>query len=423
MSLERSTASRLIVVIGFCLAIVLGLTACGGSSSSSGGETAEATTTESETATPPAEEEGEAEGGEAAEGEAETTSAESGSWENMLVGELGFDMSKYCGQKPMKIGSIDGFGSNTWRVQVRALLEKTASECPNVTSYEYFNANLDPEKYNSTISAWAAQGVNVIVAFDDFGQAAVPAYRAAQLQGVKVVTDNATPGNARVPQDVTAAVITNWANAAEQWVNFFAGATKGTAKVALIGGPAGNQNDTPAIEGIKAAAEKTNGKVELIETEPVVGNWEAAKTQQATTALLTKHPDVNAVVLTAQFVAPAVNQAFEEAGKPLPLTAGEATSNEVICESLKLAKEDPNYQAMSLDATGNQAALALAKGVAAYQEIEAPELGPTEGLTEVNMPVYMDTSTGVIPPCSKTLPPGADLSMAMTEEEVAKATG
>ena len=108
---------------------------------------------------------------------------------------------------------------------------------------------------------------------------------------------------------------------------------------------------------------------------------------------------------------------------PLPATAGEATSNEVICEAIKLHKEDPSYQAMSLDATGQQAALALAKGVAAYQEIEAPELGPTEGLTEVNMPVYLDTSTGKIPPCSKTLPPGSDLSFPLTEKEIAEAVG
>ena len=77
---------------------------------------------------------------------------------------------------------------------------KDGEECPNVTEVKYFDANLDPEKFNSTVSAWAAQGVNIIVAFDDFGQSAVPAFKAAQLAGVKVVTDNAIPGNAQIPE-------------------------------------------------------------------------------------------------------------------------------------------------------------------------------------------------------------------------------
>ena len=295
-----------------------------------------------------------------------------GEYGQLEIGELNFDMSKYCGEKPTVVGAIDGFGGNTWRVETRALIEKTAKECPNVTEVKYFNANLDPEKFNSTISAWAAQGVNIIVAFDDFGQSAVPAFKPSAA-GVKVVTDNAIPGNAQIPGDVTAAVIPDFEKGGKEWVEFLNEATKEKGQIALIGGPAGNQFDTPSQEAMEKAIEETGAGVEFVESEPVVANWELAKTQQATAALLNKYPDLNGVVLTAMFAAPAANRAFEAAGKPLPAIAGQSSSNEVICEIHEKQQKEPNYNVFSLDGSAQQAALALAKGMAAYQEIEAPE--------------------------------------------------
>ena len=72
----------------------------------------------------------------------------------------------------------------------------------------------------------------------------------------------------------------------------------------------------------------------------------------------------------------------------------------------------------SLDGSAQQAALALAKGMAAYQEIEAPELGPTDEPTKANYKVYIDTLNNLLPPCEKSLPGGADLSTALTKPEI-----
>jgi ribose transport system substrate-binding protein len=416
MNIHGSTAWRRIMILGLlCAALGIVVTACGGGSSSTSGgsstteEPAEEPAEETGTETPAAETE--------AEGETETVGAE-GEYGQLEIGELNFDMSKYCGEKPTVVGAIDGFGGNTWRVETRALIEKTAKECPNVSEVKYFDANLDPEKYNSTISAWAAQGVNVIVAFDDFGQSAVPAFKAAQLQGVKVVTDNAIPGNAKIPTDVTAAVIPDFEKGGTEWVEFLNEATNGKGKIALIGGPAGNLFDTPSQEAMEKAIEETGAGIEFVESEPVVANWELAKTQQATAALLNKYPDLDGVVLTAMFAAPAVNRAFEAAGKPLPAIAGQSSSNEVICEIHEKQQKDPNYNVFSLDGSAQQAALALAKGMAAYQEIEAPELGPTDEPTKANYKVYIDTLKNMLPPCEKSLPGGADLSTALTKSEI-----
>jgi ribose transport system substrate-binding protein len=416
MNIHGSTAWRRIMILGLlCAALGLGVAACGGgdSSTSGGSSTSEEPAEEANSETTASDTEGEAE----PEGETETASAE-GEYGQLEIGELNFDMSKYCGEKPTVVGAIDGFGGNTWRVETRALIEKTAKECPNVTEVKYFDANLDPEKFNSTISAWAAQGVNIIVAFDDFGQSAVPAFKAAQLAGVKVVTDNAIPGNAQIPGDVTAAVIPDFEKGGKEWVEFLNEATKEKGKIALIGGPAGNLFDTPSQEAMEKAIEETGAGIEFVESEPVVANWELAKTQQATAALLNKYPDLDGVVLTAMFAAPAVNRAFEAAGKPLPAIAGQSSSNEVICEIHEKQQKEPNYNVFSLDGSAQQAALALAKGMAAYQEIEAPELGPTDEPTKANYKVYIDTLKNMLPPCEKSLPGGADLSTALTKSEI-----
>jgi ribose transport system substrate-binding protein len=415
MNIHGSTALRRILILCLCLALGVGIAACGGGSSSTSGGSNSSESEEPAAETTNSESEGEAES--EPEGETETVSAEGG-YGQLEIGELNFDMSKYCGEKPTVVGAIDGFGGNTWRVETRALIEKTAKECPNVTEVKYFDANLDPEKYNSTISAWAAQGVNVIVAFDDFGQSAVPAFKAAQLAGVKVVTDNAIPGNAQIPTDVTAAVIPDFEKGGTEWVEFLNEATKEKGQIALIGGPAGNQFDTPSQEAMEKAIEETGAGIEFVEDEPVVANWELAKTQQATAALLNKYPDLDGVVLTAMFAAPAVNRAFEAAGKPLPAIAGQSSSNEVICEIHEKQQKEPNYNEFSLDGSAQQAALALAKGMAAYQEIEAPELGPTDEPTKANYKVYIDTLKDMLPPCEKALPGGADLSTALTKSEI-----
>jgi ribose transport system substrate-binding protein len=397
---NRSSVLRLLAALAALIAVGLVVTACGSSSSSS---SSEGSAPETET-----------------ESEGESSGGETGDIGTLDVGKLNFEMSKYCGTKPTKVGLIDGYGSITWRVQVRALNEKVAKECPNVTEVKYYSAEGDPEKFNSTLSSWPAQGVNVILANPDFGQASVPAFRAAQQAGATVVTSTNLPGTATIPTDVTAAYLQNNENGAKEFVEFLDKATKGTAKVVEIGGAAGTTIDAQIVEGMEKAIEETGADVEMIESEPVASNWEPGKTQQVTASLLSKYPDLNGIVMTYIATVPSVIRAFEAAGKPLPTIAGESSSMEVVCEVAKWKKSDPGFNLFSIDATGNQPPLALARGMAAYQGIEAPELGTADELTYSNYSKYIDTLAGEVPECVTSIPPGADLSMAQTQQEVEK---
>ncbi len=396
MSEGSPKSKHLLAVLAVIMLLSVILSACGGSDSSSSS-------------------------GEAAATEEETSSGESSATSDvgqLEVGKLNFDISKYCGSKPTKVGLIDGYGSITWRVQVRALNEKVAKECPNVTEVKYFSAEGDPEKFNSTLASWPAQGVNVIVANPDFGQASVPAFRAAQAAGATVVTSTNVPGNASIPTDVTASYLQNNEDGAKEFVEFLDKANKSTAKIVEIGGAPGTTLDAEIVEGMKMAIEETGADVEFLESEPVPSNWEPGKTQQVAASLIGKYPDLNGIVLTYIATLPSVIRAYEAAGKPLPPIAGESSSMEAVCEIEKVRKSDPNANLFSLDATGNQPPLALAKGLAAFQEIEAPELGSEDGVTYANYTKYIDTLEGEVPTCVKSIPPGADLSMAQTQEEV-----
>lgn len=336
-----------------------------------------------------------------------------GSVTQVVAGKMPIDMAKYCGTKPWTLGDIDGVGGIPWRIETEALVTDLAKECPDNTGVKYFNANLSPQAFNSTISSWAAQRYGVVVAFDDFGQGVVPAFTAAQRQGTKIVTDNAIPGNATIPADVTAAVEPNFKTGAAEWAQFLKAATHGKGQVVLVGGPAGNLFDGPATTDLTQALSGTG--LTMAESQPQYANWDLATTQKVMSALLAKNPNINGVVLTYMATAPGIIRAYQAAGKALPAIAGQSSSNQVVCDAHKIK----GLQVFSLDNSAAQAAIALAKGVAAYEGVSAPELGPTNAPTISAYAKYIDTEGGIVPPCNSSLPPGADLSTPLPEATIA----
>jgi ribose transport system substrate-binding protein len=334
--------------------------------------------------------------------------------------ELTVDVSKYCGTKPAKVGILDGVGNNPFRIETRAMLTNLAKKCPNVTDVLYFDAGGDPQKYNSTVASWAAQGVNVIVTIPDFGQASVPAFRNAQRRGVKVVTHNSIAGNAAVPTDITGAVVPNFKTTAASWIDFIKKTKGPKAKILYLGGPTGNGFDTSEMADVKAAIAKDAPDMELLDANPIDTGWDPAKTQQVTAGLISKYPQIDGILMSYIATSPSVIKAFKAAGKTdFPAIAGAASSNQVVCMVKDTNDAKPGSLPMiSLDAAGNMGPIALSKGLAAYEGIDAPELGPTDEPTLARYATYVDTATDTVPQCDPTLPAYADLSHALTLDEI-----
>jgi ribose transport system substrate-binding protein len=394
LQVRRISGGRWALIMG--VGVALGLSACGssgtggtgGTSQSSGGATSGSAPSKTSTTIP------------------------------LKVGSLTFDPSKYCGSKPMKVGLLDGFGGNTWRVQVRALNQKVLAACKNVSAVQYYNANLDSQKYANTLSSWAAQGFNLALAFPDFGPLSNPAYASAQRKGVKVGVSYLAKDDV-VPTTVTANMAEDYRDTAQKFVKFLDDANSSTAQVILVGGPAGNTVDSSVLADMQATIKQTGADVKFLQDSPIVANWDTAKTAQALATAIAKYPNINGVVETSLFAAPAIFRAFKAAGKPLPTVVGQGSDQEVVCQVQDLVKADPKFNMLALDGSGNAPPLALAKTIAANQGIKAPELGPTDETTYFTLPVYIDTLRNQVPACDKSVPPTADLSMALSAQEVA----
>lgn len=333
--------------------------------------------------------------------------------------ESSSDITRFCGAKPFKLGIIDGYGGNAWRVQVRAQIEKEAKRCPTLKGIEYVDANLDAAKYIGAINSWVTQGVNVIVAYDDFGQAAVPAFRNAEAQGVKVVTDNAIPGNAEPGKGVTASVIASADDVARGWAGFFMSALPGgKGNLIMLGGTPGNLLDPYLLSAFKKVLKEPKySGLHLLQETPAITNWSLGETVQVVSGLINKYPTIDGMVMSYTSEIPAIHRAYSAAGKPTPALAGMASDNEVVCLVNQVKGSKASFAAYSKDGTGNMAVIALRKGVAALEGVEDPEP------TTVNLPVYIDTAKGQIPSCQPKLPPGADASAALTTAQLQEVFG
>ncbi len=336
----------------------------------------------------------------------------------IIAGELNFEFSDYCGDKPAVVGVLDGYGGNAWATGKSALVRQLAESCPNVTEVKYADAGGDVQKYIAAINSFVAQGVNIIETFDYMGEPTVPAFRQAQQRGVLVGNANAIPGSGTVPRDFTSNVVPDFDGNATLWVDFLTKATDDAGRIAYVGGPAGNLFDAPQIEAIEKAIAEQGSGIELVTKEPLVGAWDPATVQQVVAGLLQNDPKIDGIINSYTATGPAVVRAFQAAKVPLPAMTGQSSSMELVCLANDLEGE---LKTQSLDGTPNLHAIDLAKLLAAWSGIDAPELGPTDAYTTVTLADYINTEEGVLPECDPSVPPGADFSQAMDPAELAAA--
>lgn len=338
-------------------------------------------------------------------------------------GALNFDPRAYCGDKPMKVGNITGFGGNTWSLEMQAVVAKFEEYCPNISVLETYDAQGDVTRFNSTLNAWAAQGFDVAYATSNvFGPQTLPAFRSAQQLGLRLGVSNAPLGDAVVPTSVTASVVTDFDDMGRRFAQFLdEAAPDRTSRFLVIGGPAGNTFDPEVVDAMKTVISDSGIDAELLQDHPVVGNWDLAASSQAAASIISTYERIDGIVLTNAAVASGVIRAFQNAGRPVPTIVGTGITSRVVCDLVEARRADPNVHMLSLDGSGNGPALALAKTIAEFQGIEAPELGPDNAETYVRLATYVDTLGGVIPECDPSLPADADPTMALTAEEIAAA--
>lgn len=320
------------------------------------------------------------------------------------------DITKICGDKPAFVGLVDGFGGATWFRTAAAEFMDEMKKCPNVTKVQYLDANGSAQTYNSHINSLVAQGANIIVAFTHFGDASIPAFRAAKKAGVTMVPYFSELGG-KTGRDYDAIVYQDPLAVGGMWAEWLGKTLNGKGNVLFMGGPTGATSSQKFMEGFKKGLQKYP-EMKLLEDNYLVTNWNPVDAQQAISALIAKYPKIDGIASDYGVTTMAAINAFKQAGIAVPAQATLASSNELNCMYLADGKTDKAWKYLSLDGTTSLVRFAARRALSIYEGTEDNE---PSGVVSY---VYADSEAGVKPLCDPNLPPDADMSGQLSAEKL-----
>jgi len=321
----------------------------------------------------------------------------------------GADIRTMCGTKPTVLALADGFGGNTWRKTALAEMKDEASKCPNIKRLLYADAAGDLAKANSDINSLVAQGTNILIIYPDFGDATLPAIRAAHEAGVVVVPYiSQLSGNAGV--DFDANVYANVNAGAKKWVEWMNNYIK-EGTLLYFSGVAGNGFSTTVMDNLKREL-APYPKLKLLSDQFIVTNWATADAEKATAGVIAKYGKLDVFITDFGPVALGIIKGFQQAGLKVPANAGVASNNELNCVWMEAKAKGQAWPYMTLEGTTTIVRYALRRGMAIYQGTQDPDP------LQIDTYVFADSFGGIDPKCDKSAPLDADLSGFLTPEQL-----
>lgn len=303
----------------------------------------------------------------------------------------------FCGTKPITLGIEDGFGINAWSQESMAAVRSEAAKCPNVKTIVQIGGGQLPTAI-SQINSMVAQGANAIVVIPDFGQAELPAIKAATTAGVKVVPWGADPGGTP-GQDYVSYVDWDSGYAGTLWANWMVKALGGHGNVVMLGGPAGNPVTTAQLKSIVAVFAQHPGMHLLTGgTTWAVTNWDPSQAQQVASSLLAKYPTMNGVISDYGTDALAATRAFAAAGRPLVPTATLEANGLGCLYQQKSAAAGSLFQLATVSSRNWLGRIAVRKAIAAAEGVTDSEP------STFDLPLIENTLGGLKPVCASSEP-------------------
>lgn len=245
------------------------------------------------------------------------------------------------GDGELTYGVADGFGGNTWRkfTKMEGILQAMAY--PEIGKYIYLDAEFDLAKMQSNIRSLTAQGADIISGFNDFGDAVVPAYAAAQRSGA-VVTVYVAPVENADPSSISTQVVTEWCEAGKNMADAAAETLGGKGNVAMFSGPPGNTQGKTwwgcAEEQLKAA--HPDVKV----TYKGDTEWTGASAAKAASAAIASGKPIDLIMY--DYAEPVANMidAYKKAGKTPPAVVTVNQSNGLVKQWSQLQGTKDAYE-------------------------------------------------------------------------------
>ncbi|MFD2415088.1 substrate-binding domain-containing protein [Amycolatopsis pigmentata] len=357
-----------------------------------------------------------------------STNDSSGGASKVAVGNSGpvsalIPMDQVCGDKPVKVGLVDGYGLNAWSKIVRAEVEDEMKKCPAITSFDYVAGRGDLQATLAGITSLTTKGVNVLLVIPDAGPGAshLAAMRAATRAGVTVVPIASDPTGS-AGSDYLDYVDWDTAYSGEVWAKWMIDrlGPKG-GNLVMLGGPAGNAVSAAELKGVKKALASAP-QVKLLTEEPVTTNWDPAMEQQAMSALLAKYPQIDGVISDYGAAVSGAVRAFTSAGRPL-VPIATTDDNELSCGFDALKATSHNYELATASSRTWIGRVGLRKAVAQLN-------GKADGEPSlVQLPLYEDSTgsaAGAIAPskaCRSSLPNDAPPSSQLTTAQLGSLFG
>jgi ribose transport system substrate-binding protein len=217
--------------------------------------------------------------------------------------------------KKYKIALANSFIGNTWRVEMENLFKAGCKMPPYNAeiSCSVYNSGNDVGKQTQQISNLISQHVDAIVI-----NAASPTglngiIKQACARGIVVVSfDNV------VTAPCAQTVNTNQLKFGQQGAQFLVDRLHGKGNVIMVTGVAGTFADHERNRGVDSVFKKHPG-IKVVAR--YTGNWDSSAAQRATAAQLPSLPQIDGVWVSGG--TDGVLKAFVDAGKTLPVTAGE----------------------------------------------------------------------------------------------------
>lgn len=319
------------------------------------------------------------------------------------------DISKYCGDKPLKVAYADGWGGNYWRQITRAEFEDEAAKCPNITEVRYTDGEFSAEKQIADIRGLIAQDFDVIVVFADTGVAQLRVMRQATEAGIAVVpftTGDAPFGEIGV--DYLTRVTETQIGLGKMLAEWMVETLGGEGNVIVQGGTPGNPMTASQAVGWQEVFAANPG-ITVLEG-PVDTNWDPALAQRVTAAAIAKYPQIDGIM--AETTGPI--RAFLAAGRPIPAFAGQDL-NELSCLWQENQADNPTFKLATASAHTWLVRLALRKGLAAVNGID--NLEPSL----IDLPFSEDSTSSdsaLAVKCDTDLPPTAIPSAMVSGEKM-----
>ena len=174
------------------------------------------------------------------------------------------------------------------------------------------NANADVNAQNSQIEDMIAQGAKVLIVAPENSAGLGPALAEAKAKKIPVLTIDRT-ANGNACSDFIAFLGSNFYGQAQIAADDLAGATGGTADVAILSGTPGNNVTTDRTNGFQAEITAKYPKIKVVASQ--TANFDETDGQTVMAQLLQANPDINAVYAENDEMALGAIQAIKAAGK------------------------------------------------------------------------------------------------------------